>query len=443
MKTHNRFYLIAVIIVLPSIFGAGSYFYSARSESSDRNQQIAGNLRTRRWVAQTLSGKEGKRRALSPGIAAMAIRRDDGVVVFSNARGLAKGESISQAQLLERVTSAYPDAGYIAESVSGEPGGSYVAVVESEAGPWYMDLHVIGMAFILALECLLVIVGVVFMLRTSSSILGLSEAARRIARGDLAFAVEGRGNDEVTMLYRAFDDMRRELAEAQDSRSRFLMGVSHDLRTPLTSIKGYLQALEEGMARNPSMRDKFLGILRAKAELLESRIQELIEFASLETAVWRANLVDLRLLDFLDEIARAAAGDAEVSDRKFSSRIRVSPEAVVKADPRLFLRVLENLLSNAMRYTRPENSVALEAEEDDARILIVVRDDGPGIPKEDRGRIFDEFYRGTRARNEEGLGLGLSIVKSVVSAHGWKVCLSEDGDAGATFVISIPKPPAS
>ena len=264
MKTHNRFYLIAVIIVLPSIFGAGSYFYSARSESSDRNQQIAGNLRTRRWVAQTLSGKEGKRRALSPGIAAMAIRRDDGVVVFSNARGLAKGESISPAQLLERVTSAYPDAGYIAESVSGEPGGSYVAVVESEAGPWYMDLHVIGMAFILALECLLVIVGVVFMLRTSSSILGLSEAARRIARGDLAFAVEGRGNDEVTMLYRAFDDMRRELAEAQDSRSRFLMGVSHDLRTPLTSIKGYLQALEEGMARDPSMRDKFLGILRAK-----------------------------------------------------------------------------------------------------------------------------------------------------------------------------------
>lgn len=443
MKIHNRFNLIAAIIVPPSIFAAGSYFYSARSESSDPNQQIAGSSRTRRWVAQTLSGEEGKRRALSPEITAMAIRRDDGVVIFSNTRGLAKGESISPAQLLERVTSAYPDAGYIAESVGGEPGGSYVAVVESEAGPWYMDLHVIGMAFILALECLLVIVGVIFMLRTGSSLIVLGEAARRIAKGDLAFALEGRGNDEVTMLYRAFDDMRRELAEAQDSRSRFLMGVSHDLRTPLTSIKGYLQALEEGMASDPSMREKFLGILRAKSELLESRIQELIEFASLETAIWRTKLVDLRLRDFLEEIARAAASDAEVTDRKFSSRIRVDPESVVTADPRLFLRVLENLLSNAMRYTSRGDTVALEADEDDARIRIVVRDDGPGIPTEDRKRIFDEFYRGTRARNEEGLGLGLSIVKSVVSAHGWKVCLSEDSGAGTSFVISIPKPPAS
>ncbi len=143
MKTHNRFYLIAVIIVLPSIFGAGSYFYSAR-RNSDGNQQIAGNPARGAGWRRPFRERREKRRALSPGIAAMAIRRDDGVVVFSNARGLAKGESISQAQLLERVTSAYPDAGYIAESVSGEPGGSYVAVVESEPGPWYMDLHVIG-----------------------------------------------------------------------------------------------------------------------------------------------------------------------------------------------------------------------------------------------------------------------------------------------------------
>jgi signal transduction histidine kinase len=80
---------------------------------------------------------------------------------------------------------------------------------------------------------------------------------------------------------------------------------------------------------------------------------------------------------------------------------------------------------------------------DYAKLRIVVRDDGPGIAAEDRKRIFEEFYRGSRARNEEGLGLGLSIVKSVVSAHGWQVKLSEDAGAGTAFVISIPKPPAS
>jgi signal transduction histidine kinase len=439
MTIRTKFNLIAALIVLPSVIGV-FYIVYAQAQSDSRNmERRAGSARTRQWVEQTLSGAEEKLRDRSQAIAAIAIRRDDGVVVFSNARGLSKGENLSAGQLLERVASAYPGADYIAEPVRGKPGGSYIAVAKPGEEPWYLNPYVIGTAFALAFECLFVIVGIVLMLRTSSSILALGEAARRIARGDLAFSLEGKGDDEVTMLYRAFDDMRRELAEAQDSRSRFLMGVSHDLRTPLTSIKGYLQALEEGMAKDPATREKFLNILRAKAELLGSRIQELIEFATLETDVWKANLADLRLRDFLLEIASAAASDAEIHGRKFSSRIRIDPLTVVKADPRLFLRVLENLLSNAMRYTRSGDEVALEAEEDGESIGIVVLDDGPGIPAEEKRRIFDEFYRGTRARNEEGLGLGLAIVKSVVSAHGWEVRLSEDGSAGARFVISIPK----
>jgi signal transduction histidine kinase len=110
------------------------------------------------------------------------------------------------------------------------------------------------------------------------------------------------------------------------------------------------------------------------------------------------------------------------------------------ADPRLFLRVLENLLSNAVRYTKPGDTVSLDAEKDEKSIRIVIRDDGPGIAAEDGERIFEAFYRGSRARNEEGLGLGLSIVQSVVSAHGWTVGLSDNAGPGATFVTSIPKP---
>jgi signal transduction histidine kinase len=441
MTIRNRFILIAVSIVLPSALAVAGYFYFAQGYSSDP-KEIALNADTRRWAALVLSGEAGKPNALSREIAAIAVLRGDGVVVFSNAKETANGESSSPGRLFDRISSSYPGADCIAESILGEPGGSYVAAIIPAKEPWYLDPYIIGTVIILMLECLVVSIGIVLMLRTSSSILALSDAARRIARGDLAFSLEEKGDDEVTMLYRAFDGMRQELSEAQDGRSRFLMGVSHDLRTPLTSIKGYLQALKEGLAKDPSMRDRFMSILWTKAELLESRIQELIEFAGLETAVWRANLEDVKLKDFLEEIARAAASDAEVHGRKFSSSIRVDRESTVKADPRLFLRVLENLLSNAMRYTRPGDAIALEAGESDTLVSIVVRDDGPGIPQEDRKRIFDAFYRGTRARNEEGLGLGLSIVKSVVSAHGWKVRLEEDAGAGASFVISIPKPPA-
>jgi signal transduction histidine kinase len=440
MTIRSRFNLIALCLVLPSIFWAALFVYT-RSDSWELERPYTGKVSMRRWVASELSGNPKPYHDLED-FEAAAIRRDDGVVVFSSARGLEKGEVLTLGVFLERALSAYPGASYISESVGGKVGGSYIVVLGLEIEPWYHRGGVIGIAILLALECLVVVVGVVVALRTSSSILGLGGAARRIARGDLAFVLKGEGNDEVSKLYRAFDDMRRDLAEAKDGRSRFLMGVSHDLRTPLTSIMGYLQALEEGVARDPAMRDKFLGILRSKAELLESRIQELIEFASLETSLWRADLEDLRLRDFLEEIARAAASDAEVADRKFSSSIRVGPESSVKADPRLFLRVLENLLSNAIRYTRPGDRVSLDAGEDGEGIWIAVRDEGPGIAAEDRTRIFDEFYRGSRARNDEGLGLGLSIVKSVVSAHGWKVSLAEGAEAGASFVITIPRPAA-
>ena len=438
MTIRTRFNLIAACIALPSAL-AVAYYLIGLSDSWNL-QRRAGSPRARDWVERTISGAEDTLHDRFQDIEAIAIRQSDGSVAFSNARGLAKGEVVSPAQLLERVTAAYPGAPYVLESLAGQSGGSYVAVGRPEPEPWYLSPYVIGTGLAIAFECLFVIVGIVLMLRTSSSILALGESAKRIARGDLAFALEGRGNDEISMLYRSFDQMRRELAEAQDGRSRFLMGVSHDLRTPLTSIKGYIQALEEGMAQDAAMQESFLGILKAKAELLESRIQELIEFAGFETAAWRPKLIDLRIRDFLEEMAHAAASDAEVRDRKFSSYIRVDSASVIKADPRLFQHVLENLLSNAMRYSRPGDTVALEADESEAGIRIVVRDDGPGIPSEDRLHVFDEFYRGRRARDGEGLGLGLTIVKSVVSAHEWKVCLSEDGGPGTSFVISIPKP---
>lgn len=438
MTIRTRFTLMAIGLLLPSVFAVSFYIYTKR-DTWKLERPFAGSERVRQWTERALSGKADPGDELFEDVISIAVRRDDWTVVFSDAPGLAKGESLGAGQFLERAVAADPGADYIAESVPGNPSGSYVAVLKPQDEAWYQRRSIVLPGLVVLLECLIMLAGIVLMLRTSSSILGLGEAARRISAGDLDFTLKEGGKDEVALLYRAFDDMRKKLAEAQEARSRFLMGVSHDLRTPLTSIKGYLQALEEGLALHPAMQGKFLAILKTKTELLESRIQELIEFASLETATWRANMVDLGLREFLEEIGRAAAGDAEVSDRKFAMDIRIDPASTAKADPRLFLHVLENLLSNAFRYTRPGDTVTLQADEDDRRVRIIVGDDGPGISEEDRKHIFDEFYRGSRARNQEGMGLGLSIAKSVVSAHGWEISLSENSDRGTAFLIAIPK----
>jgi signal transduction histidine kinase len=442
MTIRGRFTLIAACLLFPPVMATAVYFYFARNDFSDP-KQIAVDAGTRDWAARALTGSEHDFSELTPGITALAMQRYDGVVIFSNVPGLSGGERVTTGELLERTAAAFPNADYIAESVTGEPGGGYVAVIRRPEGPWFANPYIVGMGLALVFECLVAIVGIVLMFRSSSSIKALSRAAERIAGGDLVFTLKGRGNDEVALLYRAFDGMRQKLIEARAGRSRFLRGVSHDLKTPLTSIKGYLQALAEGLAEDAATQEKFISILRNKADLLDSRIQELIEFAAFETSVWNAALANLKLLDFLHEIAGAAAADAAITDRKFSAHLRIDGASILRADPRLFQRVLENLLANALRYTRPGDTVTMEADEDDAGYRIMVRDNGPGIPAEDRERVFEEFYRGAQVRNEEGLGIGLSIVKTIVSAHGWRIRLADKNDAGTAFVLTIPKLPVS
>jgi signal transduction histidine kinase len=275
----------------------------------------------------------------------------------------------------------------------------------------------------------------------NGSIHSLEGATRRIAGGDLDFVLPARGNDQISSLTRSFDSMRLALKEEYARRARFIMGVSHDLRTPLTLIQGYVEAIADGYAAEPDAQKKYLSIILDKTRNLETMVGELIEFVRMETGQWRMTHQDVQARPFLMDLARRFAEDALILKRDFGWSIDLPDDATVRMDAGLFTRALENLVGNAIRYTEQRGRITMDARIQEGSVLLSITDTGVGIPAEDLPRIYDPFYRGTNSRREQGFGLGLTTVKSIIESHGWNISVSSQVGAGTTFTISMPLAP--
>jgi signal transduction histidine kinase len=272
----------------------------------------------------------------------------------------------------------------------------------------------------------------------NTSIQGLEGATRRIAEGDLDFELPARGNDKFSSLTRSFDSMRRALKEEYASRARFIMGVSHDLRTPLALIQGYVEAIADGYATDPEAHKKYLSIILDKARSLEGMVGDLIEFVRMETGQWRMTHHDVPLRAFLADTGRHFVEDALILKRTFVASIELGDDVKVRMDKGLFTRALENLVGNAIRYTEEGGTIRLTARPDGGDVVLSISDTGVGISAEDLSRIYDPFYRGTNSRREQGFGLGLTTVKSIVESHGWTITAASELGKGSTFTIRMP-----
>jgi signal transduction histidine kinase len=278
---------------------------------------------------------------------------------------------------------------------------------------------------------------IIIMKSINRSIRGLDEATSRVAEGDLNFELKPQGNDEFTSLTKSFELMRKELKDNQEQRSRFLMGVSHDLKTPLTSIEGYLEAIDDGIADNPDKLQKYISIIKNKSKVLEERIVQLIDFVKMERGEWELQKNEINLGEYLKNLAINYTEDIPVFKRMFHFKIDLPNEYKVYADVPLLTRAFENLIANAIQYTREEDTIILEARKSEAGVVIILKDSGPGIPEQEKEKIFEPFYRGTSSRREQGTGLGLSVVKSIFNSHGWRIEVKSTLNQGTEFVISI------
>ncbi|HOX13806.1 MAG TPA: HAMP domain-containing sensor histidine kinase [Spirochaetia bacterium] len=268
----------------------------------------------------------------------------------------------------------------------------------------------------------------------------LEEATRRIAAGDLDFEPALPAGDSLASLAASMDAMRLRLKEEYQRRDRFILAVSHDLKTPLAVLEGYLDAFADGLADSPEKRESYLKVLREKTGVLAHRISHLVELARMTTVEWRQTFEDCDLSAFLEETLGLLADEAAARGRRMEVDFRLSPGLRAALNRDMARRVLENLADNAETYSPPDSVLRASAREEGAEVLVRISNEGEGIPAERRGLVFEPFYRGNPGRNAGGFGLGLASVKSIAEAHGWGIDLESVPGGTTTFTVRIPAP---
>ncbi|MDR3192328.1 MAG: HAMP domain-containing histidine kinase [Treponema sp.] len=274
----------------------------------------------------------------------------------------------------------------------------------------------------------------------TKSVVVLENATRRIAAGELDLALDVKGSNEITSLTNSLNKMRHALKEEERRRYRFIMGVTHDLKTPLALIKVYTEAIEDGIIEDPATGARATEIISAKADQLEGMIGDLIEFVRMDTGEWRSRLKNTNLSAFLRQSAKAFTMDVELLRHEFTFHSTLPCDILVSMDERLAQRALENIINNAIRYTPDGSVISLNAAVADNAVRLTVSDNGPGIESADLPHIFEMFYRGSSSRREQGMGLGLAAAKWVADCHGWEISASSIKGQGSCFTIVIPVP---
>jgi len=264
---------------------------------------------------------------------------------------------------------------------------------------------------------------------TNRAIKNIIDDTAIVASGRLDHEVKGSGAEELRSLADSINRMRLALRDMIARRMNMLIGVSHDLKTPIALIQGYTDALSDNMASDEATRMHYLEIIREKSVQLEDLVSDLIEFMKIDDFNVPQEIVDLETI--MISLGKRFEEDARLLGLELTygfGRLGAAPsrEALfsvpkVKMNRSLFERAVENLVSNAFRYTGPGGKVELLLNMEEGQPVLTVADNGPGIPNEELAYIFDAFYRGTPSRQEAGYGLGLTIVKLVVDLHGWSI----------------------
>ena len=274
----------------------------------------------------------------------------------------------------------------------------------------------------------------------------LADAARRVEAGDYTQPVGYDGKDEFTAVCAAFEQMQRHLLEEREknaayerARTDLVAGISHDLRTPLTSVQGYLKGLRDGVANTEEKRARYLDIAYRKAHDMDRLLQRLFDFSRLETGSLPLSPVRTDLGEFAREYARSAAGELAEKGGRFVLRGAPAPHPV-RMDREQMKRVLDNLTENALRYAGAEELVlTLTVWRGQDMEKLRFADNGRGVPEEQLPHLFEQFWRGDQSRGKtsgEGSGLGLYIVKYIVEAQGGAVAAWNDG--GLVIELALP-----
>jgi two-component system, OmpR family, sensor histidine kinase BaeS len=307
-------------------------------------------------------------------------------------------------------------------------------LANSPEGAFLMNVNRATLASALVAALMALVLGGVLAFTMTRSLRELTEATVEIARGKLGMQVKVRSKDELGELATSFNKMSLDLEQATRARRQMTADIAHDLRSPLSVISGYAEALSDG--KLPGTPEVY-NILHQETRQL-SRLVEDLRLISLADA-GELQLI-LQPCDPQALLERVSARHA-VTAQQHGVALRVAADPglpMLSLDSERMAQVLDNLVLNAFRYTPPSGEILLSARQQEQGFEIQVKDNGSGIPPEELPHIFDRFYRGDKARQQNGeSGLGLAIAKSIVEAHGGTIRAESTPGEGSTFTISL------
>ncbi len=272
--------------------------------------------------------------------------------------------------------------------------------------------------------------------RALRSVRALTFAARRMGAGDLTQRVEAGGRDEIGELSRTFNGMADALERAERQRRHLVADVAHELRTPLSNVQGYVEALRDGVLEPDAQT---LATIHQQVLYLSELVEDLRLLADTEAGDFSLHRERGLLADALRECVEGVRARAEAKGVALASRLPANaPE--MSFDRTRLAQVVGNLLDNAIRHTPPGGSVSVEMDVGADTATVSIRDTGEGIPEEQLPFVFDRFYRvdPSRSRITGGAGLGLTIARQLVEAHGGTIRAESTPGQGAVFVIDLP-----
>lgn len=290
-------------------------------------------------------------------------------------------------------------------------------------------LTAIGGALVIA-----IVAAVAISRHVAAPISRLTLASVEMAGGKLAQAVPGEGEDEIGQLVRSFNAMSRHVAEVDSSQREFLANAAHDLRTPLTTITGYTQAMRDGLITDPEARERTLSTIANESARMSRLIRDLLDLARMQSGQLSLNRQPVSA----QSLVSAAAERFEIqADEKNVTIEHKSDATTVRLDRDRMARVLDNLLANAIRHTPPGSTIRLTAQNSGDNLELLVEDSGPGFPANLLPRLFQRYTRGEDSADRNGLGL--AVAQEIVLAHGGTIFAENCAEGGARIRILLPR----
>jgi len=267
----------------------------------------------------------------------------------------------------------------------------------------------------------------------------ITEAAKQYAMGNLDYEIPVHTHDEMGYLSASLNYMSVQIKDMDDYQKKIVANVSHDFRSPLTSIKGYVEAMTDGTIP-PELHEKYLKIILFETERLTDLTTDLLTLNEFDT---KELLLDKSQFDIQEVIKNTAQSfEGVCTPKHISIKLILLPGTVkVNADKRKIQQVLYNLIDNAIKFSENDSSISVEVTEKNGTIFVSVKDHGIGIPKKELNKIWERFYKSdlSRGKDKKGTGLGLSIVKEVIQAHDEHINVISTEGVGTEFIFSLTK----